>query len=154
MTAYTGTRALPNVEPIAHPTGICTVFSTFDYSVAPTNGDVITMLTVPAFAVIVDMILSTDELDTNVSATIHWEVGDGTTANRFISSTAQPNSAGLGPTHLNQPAGQGYQYTSNTAILVTCTQGPATGATSGYVRLTVMYSFEAITANADGAEVP
>ena len=155
MTAYTASRALAGVQPIAHPeSGVNAAFSKFALTAALGSGDTIALMTVPAYAVMLDVILATDELDTGAAAAITYSVGDSTSPARYISGAAQSNTVALAPIHMNVAGGMGYQQTSSDALMLTVTHAPSTGAVSGNVYFTAMYSFDAITASSDGTELP
>jgi|SRR5579863_292194 len=151
MTTYNATREQGGVEPVQNATGDITVVSTFALTQALAVNDIINMLDVPLNAVVTEVNLSADELDTNAAATIAYDVGDSNSAQRFIAAAAQSNGVALAPTRMNVAAGLGYQYTSRTTIQVKVHTGPATGATSGTVRLAVTYSMQSITLSNDTA---
>lgn len=149
MATYTGTRAASGVEPIYNAVGDVTVVSTFALSVALATNDLLNMVNLPSGAYIIDVVLSTDALDTNAASTIAYDVGDSNSATRYISNKAQGNNAALAPYHMDQAAGLGYQTGANsgdTTVVVKVHTGPATGATSGTVRLAVTYNVQAKSA--------
>lgn len=155
MTAYTASRALAGVQPIAHPeSGITTAFSKFALTAALGSGDTVALMTIPGYAVMLDVILGTDELDTGSTAAITYSVGDSTSPARYISGAAQGNTVALAPTHMNVASGMGFQQSATDALLLTVTHAPSTGATAGNIYFTAMYSFDAITATSDGSELP
>lgn len=154
MASYSATRALTGTQPIARPEGVIGIFSKFALTAALGSGDTVALGTVPAYAVMLDVILATDELDTGASAAITYSVGDSTSPARFISGAAQGNTVPLAPTHMNVAGGMGYQQTANEPLVLTVTHAPSTGAASGNVYFTALYSFEAVTASSDGTELP
>lgn len=121
-------------------TTIVSVHGTYELAAALVADDVIQMVKIPAGARIVDMTLAADDLDSNVSPAIVLAVGDGTTADRFI--TGSTIGQGSGIQKLNQVDGMGYVYTAADTIDVKVTTGPATGATSGTINLTVVYDLQ------------
>lgn len=154
MTAYTATMAQAGVAAVQNHVGTTSVISTFALTAALAANDTITMMNIPINAIITDVAISTDTaLDTNASSTIAYDVGDGSSANRFIAALAQGNNVALPITHMTKSTGLGYQYTTSGAenplpqIIVTVHTGPATGATSGTLRVLVAYSMQALGGN-------
>jgi hypothetical protein len=126
-------------------------------SVAIANNDTITATNIiPANGVeILEIFVSHPELDTNASPTGTYNLGDGTTAARFISS-APLGVAGVTTTGFQLRSGiniatttssgviatgAGYRYTgtSPASLVLTVNAALATAATSGVIHLLVMY---------------
>lgn len=105
--------------------------------------DVLEMIKVQKGFRVLEVILETPDLDTGGSPTIELSVGDGGSATRFISgagSTIAETSGGFA--RLSTVGGLGYKYTEDDTIDVKVTTGPATGATSGVIKLAVFGRYE------------
>lgn len=122
------------------PSGVLAVVGTYVLSAALALNDVIQMVKVPQGATILNVILAATDLDTGGSPAIALTVGDGSDADRFITSSTVGQAGGIAS--LNAAAGAGYKYTATDTIDVTVATGPATGATSGTVTLTVLYTMD------------
>lgn len=121
------------------------------------NGDTITATgMIPGDGVkIYDIYCSHTELDTNATPTGTYNVGDSTSAARFISSAPMgangvttsgfqiTNRSNFAPTSSNGvvTTGLGYIYTGTTAtdLVLTVNAAVATGATAGVIFLVVLY---------------
>lgn len=123
--------------------------------VALANTDTITATNIiPSDGVeIIDVMVYHTELDTNATPTGTYNVGDATSAARFISSAvmgvngvttagfqvrnginiATTTSSGVVAT------GAGYIYTDNASLVLTVNAAVATGATTGVIHLLVTY---------------
>ena len=155
MATYTGTRAISGVQPVSHHGGVVAVLSTFSLTAALAANDIINMLTIPRYAVVLDMILGTGvALDTNATSTIAYDVGDATTDNLYFDNLTQGNNIPLPLTHMTKALAIGTQYTVDTNIKITLEASAATGATAGTIYLCAVYSMDAITATSDGTELP
>jgi hypothetical protein len=131
----------PNaLSPVYSSGAVQSVQSVYTLSAALTLNQVIPMLPVPNGARITNVVLSTDDLDSNGSPAIVLAVGDTGSATRFISASTVAQAGGV--TTLNQHGGHGYKYTADTIVNVKCTTAPATGATSGTIVLTVSYVYD------------
>lgn len=100
--------------------------------------DVLQMVKVPKGFQVMEVVLSTTDLDTNGAPTIELSVGDGGNTSRFISgsgSTIAETSGGYA--RLSVVGGHGYIYTEEDTIDVLVLTGPATGATSGTIKVSV-----------------
>ena len=95
---------------------------------------VINMMWLPSGAIVTRVDIGGDDLDSGGSPTITLDVGDATTANRFVSADASAKTGVSSSTAVNF-----YQYTADTRIQVKCSAAPATGATSGKIKLAVEY---------------
>lgn len=153
MTAYLGTLAQPGVNAVQNVAGDVTMVSTFALTAALALNDTITMMNVPENAIITGLRFWTVQaLDTNGTSTLAFDVGDGTTANRFIAALAQGNDVPVPITNL-KAAAIGFQYTTSGAenplpqIIVTVHTGPATGATTGTLGVAVTYCMQALGGN-------
>lgn len=144
MTTYSGTKQATGIQPKFIERGEIKVCSSFALSAALVLNDVVQMVTLPVGATVTSVLLSTDTaLDTNASSTIAYSVGDGGSATRYISAKAQGNNIPLAPYAMDQAAGHQFVITSSTNVIqVKVSTGPATGATTGTMRLTVGYSMD------------
>lgn len=136
MAVYKGTRALTGVQPRDH-LGVIPVYATFTATVALALNDVIEMVKVPKEAVILDIILTSTDIDTGAAATM--SVGDGGSVARYITDSTVGQAGGM--VRLTNYAGVGYVYTANDTIDVKITTAPAGGGT-GTIGLMVFYSMK------------
>lgn len=111
----------------------------FQYTLAGalTLNQVIPGVPVPKGARVVGMGLSATDLDTNGTPTIVLAVGDGGDDDRFITASTIGQAGGV--QNINAHTGYYYQYTSADTIDIKVTTAPATGATTGTIRLHVLY---------------
>jgi hypothetical protein len=114
------------------------VYAEYEISAALVINDVIEMVKVPAGAVINNVILATDDLDSGTDLVL--DVGDGTTRDRFIDGTTIGQTGGVAT--LNEVDGLNYKYTAADTIDVLVQAAPGTGETSGTIRLTVFYTLQ------------
>jgi hypothetical protein len=136
-TTYTADQAAATVQPRAG-VGHHSVVSVYELTAALVVNDVIQMCHVPKGAVITRIALATDDLDTHGSPTIVLDVGDGDNTDRFIDGATIGQSSGI--QEINEVDGYGYQYAADDTIDVLVQVAPATGASSGSVKLTVEYT--------------
>jgi hypothetical protein len=111
------------------------------YSVPATGdgsaaNDVIQMVKVPAGASIIDLWLSSTDIDTDASPAVILHVGDGGDADRYIASSTVGQAGGVA--RLSAIAGVNYTYTADDTIDVTIGTVAATKA-AGTLVLTVLY---------------
>lgn len=116
------------------------VVSTYEITEAVEEDDIFEMVKIPKGAVIHEIILGLDELDTNVSPTLTFNVGDDGSETRFISAATCGSASNI--SRISNMTGFGYQYTADNTIDVTAAAAPATGATSGTITLVVIYSMQ------------
>lgn len=98
--------------------------------------DILQVVKVPSGFRVLEVILSTTDLDTNGTPTITFDVGDGGDVDRYIDGTTAPQAGGIA--RLDSIAGAGYRYTEADTIDVKVASAVATGATTGTVKLTVI----------------
>lgn len=120
--------------------GVTSVSGEYSIAAALVINDVIQMVKIPKGATILDMVLAADDLDTNVSPAITLDVGDGTTADRFIAASTIAQGGGVA--RLGQVDGVQFTYTADDTIDVKVKAAPGTGATEGHIRLTVLYTMD------------
>ena len=140
-TNYSSPQAAGNIPPKYLHAGAIVRSATFALTAALAVNDTIQMFKLPAGAVIHEVILASDDVDTNGTPTIKFDVGDATTANRFISATTVGQTGGVA--RMDQAPGVGFKYAADTVIQVKVNTAPATGASSGNITLTVSYSMDA-----------
>jgi hypothetical protein len=112
------------------------VIGTYEITAALVINDVFQMVKVPKGAVILDVTLWTDDLESSGTASV-LAVGDGGAAARFITTSAVGQAGGRQA--MNVINGVGYAYTVEDTIDVSVTTAPTTGATSGTITLVVIY---------------
>lgn len=123
--------------------GTLNVSSVFALSAALAINDVITMMNLPVGANIVDVIISSDTaLDTNGASTLSYQVGDAGNATRYITTHVQGNNIPMAPYHMDQASGCWVVTAGNTQVLIKVQAAPATGATTGNLRCTVVYNMD------------
>lgn len=139
MTKYTSSAAQASA-PAKHPINAgqaITVYGEYTSTVAFANADVIEMVRVPAGARILDMVLTSTDIDTNGAATVTLSVGDGGSTARYISAATIGQAGGISK-GIGVFGGFGYVYTAEDTIDVIIPTGPATGAI-GTIKLAVTY---------------
>lgn len=98
--------------------------------------DIVQMVKVQNGTMILGVLLSVDALDSSTG--IVTAVGDGTTADRFITGATIGRSAAAGVQALNNHAGHLYRYTADDTIdFKVTTAATGTASTSGKIRLSV-----------------
>jgi len=111
----------------------------FTFTAAPAINDIVRMFVLPKGAVIGEMVLTSDDLDTGGTPTIMLQVGDSTTADRFFAASNIAQAGGMA--RMDKRGDIGKPLTANTEVRVKVSTGPATGAT-GTIRLVAIYSME------------
>jgi len=143
---YNSSKAQPGVQPKFLPAGDLAVYAAFTFpsSSPPTLGvgDTITMMTLPAGATVTGVTLDVDKLDTGGTPAIKLNVGDSGVTNRFVNQSAVAQAGGYQVPNIN--GGIGFQYQTNTPILVTVQTAAAGAVQAGAaVRLVVNYAMDA-----------
>lgn len=139
MTTYLSNKAQPGIEPKYLAAGAIDVVATYTFASAPSANDLVQLMTIPSGATITGVTLDSDKIDTNASGTLTFDVGDGTTAARFISASTVGQTGGVA--YAGVAATVGYQYSANTALFLKVHAAAATFA-SGTVRVCVEYSMD------------
>lgn len=149
-TTYVSTKAATGVQPrldVHDDTLFCefniaTAVATADDGGGGAGGaafvinDIVQMVKVAAGSTVVGCILGVDALDSSTGVVV--AVGDGTTADRFITGSTIGRSAAAGVAFLNNAVGLLYQYTSaDTIDFKVTTAASGTASTTGKVRLAV-----------------
>lgn len=155
MTAYTFTKAPALAKDIPH--GVIAAFGQYNVAAAVADDDTFGDIPVPKGAVILDTILETNELDTNGSPTLTFNVGifadgsAGTTNDEDAFVDGALCGAAYNRSNINVGSvsggviatGSGYKVTGESAVVrITADGAPATGATSGYIKLAVLYTMD------------
>lgn len=153
-TTYVAPKAGAGVQARDFKPGHTWITSTFNIATAvnATDGggaggtafvinDVVQMLKIPAGARVTDMVLSTSDIDTNVSPLITISVGDGSVTNRYI------NASTVGQTGGTVRMGSGittntmaFTYTVLDTIDLLIAAAPGTGTATGTLTLAVAYT--------------
>lgn len=123
--------------------GLVEDYAEYTVSTALALNDVIQMLNVGAGARVLELVLISQDLDTNGSPTIVLDVGDGADTDRYIDGTT------IGQTGGTTRLGQGitatgnilFEYTADDTIDILVQAGPATGATSVKIALYALISY-------------
>jgi hypothetical protein len=139
MATVLSNKAQPGVSPKFLPSGVIAVCASYTFGSAPSLNDLVQMMKIPAGATVIDMILDSDDLDSNGTPTMKFDVGDATTAARFIAASTVPQAGGV--VHTGVAAGTAYQYSADTWINVKVNTAAATFQT-GTVRLTALYTMD------------
>lgn len=140
MAILTTSKVASTVQPRAN-LGVNSVTGTYTLTAALALNDVIQMVKIPSGATVLDTILSCNDLDTGGAPTITLSVGDGGSTARYLSASTIGQTGGLA--HTATHGGHGYAYTADDTIDVLVAAAPATGATTGTVALTVIYTLDA-----------
>lgn len=129
--------------------------ATFTQTAAFVINDIVQMVSVPNGYQVTDIILDTDQLDTNVSPTITLDVGDSGAAQAYVAADTVGQAGGV--IHA-KVAG----FTSHTPVAIATSGGnagstiiqvkvhaaPATGTTTAVLRMTVYYFQKSTVAGA------
>ena len=123
---------------------ITSVFSTYEAAVALVINDVIKMIKVPKGATILELVCAVDDLDTGTTITL--DVGDGTTANRFIAADTTARSGGLfrfgsGISGAAAANCLNYTYTADDVLQFKVHAAP-TGGGTGTMSMNVIYTMQ------------
>lgn len=111
------------------------------------TNDAVELLWVPKGATIVGVEFRATDMDTNVSPTLKFDVGDAGDQDRLIAATTAGQTATL--TTTLEATGFGYTYTTDTKILAYVNTASATGAAGTiYFRITYFVDSNFTLANA------
>jgi hypothetical protein len=146
-TAYKSTEVTAGYPVPAPMTGgVAEVVGHFVQTAAFVINDTVAMVTVPNGYQVTDVILDTQQLDTNGSPTITLDVGDATTPQAYIAASTIGQTGGV----VHAAVGG---YTNNTPYAIATSGGnagstnvivkvhaaPATGTTTAKMNLVVRY---------------
>lgn len=153
MTAYNFSQIIPNIAngPYFEPGQYSVVNFQYSLGTGLANGDTITtpLGGLPNNGIrIEDIIVTHPQLDTNVSPTGTYDVGDSTDQNRFLSAASLGMidsdfiNIGQGTTNGVVTTGRGYLYQAGTdpQLILTVISNLATAASSGVINLKVCYT--------------
>ena len=116
------------------------VVAEYEITAALALNDVVQMVKVPAGAIVSNVVLATDDLDTNGTPAIVLDVGDGGDTDRYIDGSTVGQAGGITDSSNLAINGIGYTYSVEDTIDVLVQVAPATGATSGTIKLIVSYT--------------
>lgn len=116
------------------------VVAEYEITAALALNDVVQMVKVPAGAIVSNVVLSTDDLDTNGTPAIVLDVGDGGDTDRYIDGSTVGQAGGTTDSSSLAIGGLGYTYTDEDTVDVLVQAAPATGASSGTIKLIVSYT--------------
>jgi len=115
---------------------ITSVFATHTLTTAEQQADdVVQMVKIPKGATILDVILTSADIDSATSAVL--AVGDGSDDDRFITGSTIGQAGGV--ERLNAFAGLNYEYTADDTIDLNVTTAPGTPV-EGVINLCVIYT--------------
>jgi hypothetical protein len=137
-SAYKSTKITNQAPARAAIPGLNAVSEVFTFPAAPVVNDTVEMFLLPKGAVPCDMVLDADDLDTGTPA-ILLQVGDGTTADKFIGASNVAQAGGVA--RMDKKGNVGVPLAADTKVVVKVSTGPATGVV-GDIRLTAIYSLE------------
>lgn len=144
-SSYTQATAYKNTPTHGLSETLKCMSATVNCSAALTTADVIKFFTMPKNAKIQGFKMGVDQLDSNGSPTLTFDVGDAGSATRlFSASVAGRTSGGAWVTDTGsgaQYAALGYQFTADTLIQAVPHANAATGA-AGNITLVVYYTLE------------
>jgi hypothetical protein len=115
-----------------------TVYSEYAIGAALALNDLIRMVKMPAGARVLGVTLGADDLDTGGSPAITLDVGDDADPDRYVAASTI-GQTGAAPTGAILKAGFGYVYSEDDTIDILVKAAPATGATTGTLRLAATY---------------
>src|SRR3989304_3625397 len=107
-TTYSSAQAAANVTAKYLHAGAIVRSATYALTAALVVNDVIQMFKLPSGATVHEVILASDDLDSNGTPAIALDVGDATAANRFIAASTVARTGGVA--RADQAAGIGHQY--------------------------------------------
>jgi hypothetical protein len=137
MANTNATKAGSGVQPRAG-NDITAVYESYTLASATLN-DTYTMCKIPAGATILDVVLSSDDVDTNGTPTVKYDVGDSGSATRFISATTIGQAGGVA--RMDQKGGHLKAYTADDTVIVKINTAAATFA-AGTIRVGVLYTMQ------------
>lgn len=139
MTTFLSNKAQAGIQPKFTASNSIPVYASYAFASAPSANDIVQMMTIPAGATIVSVVLDSDQIDTNGTPTMSFDVGDAANPTRYLSASTLPRTGGAAVA--NVAAAYGYQYSANTPLQVKVHAAAATFA-AGTVRLLVEYTMD------------
>lgn len=116
-------------------TGVCFEYNSVALTANPTAADNWYMFKLPANCIVIDVYINSDDMDTNGTPTMLWDLGDLDGATRWLSNSTISQTGGTTRTDRNL----GYEYTSEATIVLTCDTAAATFA-AGTIIVGVLYT--------------
>ncbi|WP_298800115.1 hypothetical protein [uncultured Devosia sp.] len=103
MTVYNASKMAAGIQPRVSPTGLIGVLSSLALAAALVANDTINMLQLEAAPsnpngngpTIMNMLFDSDQLDSNGAPTITFDLGDATTAARYMSQVTNAKAGGI-----------------------------------------------------------
>lgn len=117
-------------------TGVNCVVATCAVPNTLAAADILEMVRIPVGATIIDVLLSSTDIETHGTPAILLEVGDDGDTDRFIAGSTAGQAGTI--TKISNIAGVGYKYTANNTIDVKVATVASTPA-AGTVKLVVTY---------------
>lgn len=139
-TFYSSDCATGSGVPARAGLGLCTVSATYALTAALALDDLIHMVKIPAGATLLDVILDVPDLDTDVSPALTLSVGYTGALEAFISQSTVGQAGGI--VHLSVPGGSQKLFAAEDTIQISATAAPATGAATGTLNLTAIYTMD------------
>lgn len=109
----------------------------YTISAALVINDVINLFDLPPGARVQGGYIKSDDLDTNASATITLDVGDGGDADRYFAASTAAQAGTVD--RAMAATGVDYLTTAKTRVFATVKAAPATGATAGTLVVVIQY---------------
>lgn len=125
--------------------GVEIAWDVFTVSEAVEASDIFQMVAVAKGATVIDLLFAASDLDTHMTPTLTFDIGDDGDVDRFVDGTTIGSSAGhckLGQ-GITTTSYQGYTYTADNTVDAKAATAPATGAASGTLFLSVTFSHQA-----------
>jgi hypothetical protein len=119
---------------------LCTVSAIYALAAALVIDDLIHMVKIPAGATLLDLILDVPDLDTDVSPAITLSVGYTGALTAFINASTIGQTGGI--VRLSVPGGSQKAFAAEDTIQISATAAPATGAATGTLKLTAIYTMD------------
>lgn len=140
MATFTSTQAASTYFAAGHGAGNDVKFATGSYAItaALAAADIIQMCKVPAGATVLDVHAVVPDLDTHGTPTITLHIGYGGDNDYWVSGSTTGQTGGV--IRATATTSVPLAFTAEDTIDITVGTGPATGATSGTLYLTVFYS--------------
>jgi len=137
MISFNANNAVSTLDTVGHGLGgnVKTAVGSYLLSSPLQGGQIIPMVAVPGGARILDVVLSSDDLDNGAGLALH--VGDGQMGNRYLAASSVAQEGGLA--RMSNQIGHGYRYKESDTIDVTVATAPASGRAAGLLRLSVMF---------------
>lgn len=145
MATFNTTKTAAGVQPRSEHMGVVSVSAKYTILAVLATGDIIEMVKIPKGAVILDLVLTAEDLSTG--ADIILNVGDGGDIDRFIDSSTIAQAGGVARLGAGVAAaaldGAAYfTYAADDTIDVQVEAG-GTATATGDITLSVLYSMQA-----------